>query len=78
MKNEPKALKPGNIRGVQVLIEIIKKRDIVQEENPIKKNKKNNTSILKNLCGFSVYLGVLKERRCKIILPIKHQAHFLL
>jgi hypothetical protein len=43
----------------------------------MKKNKaKDNINTLKSQFGFSVYLGVLKENKCRLILLIKRQAHF--
>jgi hypothetical protein len=60
---------------VQALIEITKKRDIIQEIALIKKNKaENNTSMPKNQCGSLVFLGLLKENKFQLTLQTILQA----
>jgi hypothetical protein len=69
-KNEQKAPKLKDIGEALAQIGTIRKRDIAQEASPIKKNKRiirRSTSMLRNLSGYSAFLGVLKENKCKII-----------
>lgn len=79
VKNEQKVLNLKSI-GEEALaqIEIIRKRDIAQGKNRIKKNKRiirRITNIPRNLSGSLAFLGVLKENRCKTTLQTKHQVH---
>lgn len=77
MRRGLRVLIAENIKEVQALIEIIKRKDIVRAENHMIRNKaKDNINMPKNLYGFLDCLGALKENKFRHISPIKHQGHF--